>query len=311
MPARQSFVIDLVEGTEDLPNAIALNSSMFNAARLVGPAVGGILIASVGEGYCFLIDGVSYLAVVGSLLAMTVQPQKARARSMAVLRGVIEGFSYAFGFPPIRAILFLIAVVGLLGMPHAVLMPVFARDVLNGGPHTLGFLMAASGVGALVGAVYLASRPSVRGLGRVIAAMGVLAGLALAAFSSSRILWLSLLAMACIGFAILVLTASSNTVLQTIVDDDKRGRIMSLYAMAFLGFTPIGSLLAGALANRFGAPVTVLIGGAGCLVAGLAFFRKLPALREMVLPIYVEKGVVSEVAAGLQAATAFTELPRK
>lgn len=311
MPARQSYVIDLVEGAEDLPNAIALNSSMFNAARLVGPAVGGILIASVGEGYCFLIDGFSYLAVVGSLLAMHVRPQVPKARSMRVLRGVQEGMAYAFGFAPIRAILMLIAVVSLLGMPHAVLMPVFARDVLGGGPSTLGFLMASSGVGALLGAVYLASRNTVRGLGRVIATMSGLAGLSLAAFSQSRVLWLSFPLMACVGFGILVMTASSNTVLQTVVDDDKRGRIMSLYAVAFLGVTPIGSLLAGALARAFGAPLTVLVGGLGCLVASIVFYQKLPALREQVIPVYVEKGIIPEVATALQSATAYTELPRK
>lgn len=311
LPARQSYVVDLVEGTEDLPNAIALNSSMFNAARLVGPAIGGILIASVGEGYCFLIDGFSYIAVVGSLLAMEVRPQRARTHSMAVLRGMVEGFSYAFGFAPIRAILVLIAVVSLLGMPHAVLIPVFARDVLQGGPDTLGFLMAASGVGALVGAVYLASRASIRGLGRVIATMAAVSGLALAAFSASRVLWTSLLSMSLIGCGILVLTASCNTVLQTIVDDDKRGRVMSLYAMAFLGVSPIGSLLAGTLASRIGAPMTVLVGGFGCLVAGVAFSRKIPELRGMILPIYVEKGVIPEVATGLQTATALTELPKK
>lgn len=311
MPARQSYVIDLVEGAEDLPNAIALNSSMFNAARLVGPAVGGILIASVGEAYCFLIDGFSYLAVVGSLLAMHVRPQEVKVRSMRVLRGVQEGFSYAFGFAPIRSILMLIAVVSLLGMPHAVLMPVFARDVLGGGPSTLGFLMAASGVGALFGAVYLASRSTIRGLGRLIAAMTALAGVTLMAFSHSRMLWLSLPLMAGVGFGILVMTASSNTVLQTVVDDDKRGRVMSLYAMAFLGVTPIGSLLAGALARVFGAPLTVLAGGLGCLVAASVFYRRIPMLREQIIPVYVEKGIIPEIATGLQSATAFTELPRK
>ncbi|HXV64108.1 MAG TPA: MFS transporter [Vicinamibacteria bacterium] len=311
VPARQSYVIDLVEGNEDLPNAIALNSSMFNAARLVGPAIGGILIASVGEGYCFLIDGFSYLAVVASLLAIHVRPPVGRAKSPAVLRGIQEGISYAFGFAPIRAMLALIAVISLLGMPHAVLMPVFARDVLGGGPSTLGFLMAASGVGALLGAFYLASRKTVRGLGRLIAAMGALSGVSLAAFSQSRAVWLSLPLMALVGFGILVLTASSNTVLQTIVEDDKRGRVMSLYAVAFLGVTPVGSLLAGALANAIGAPITVLLGGVGCLVSAAAFFRQIPALREQVLPIYVEKGIVPEVATAIQTATALTELPKK
>lgn len=310
-PARQAFVVEMVEKREDLSNAIALNSSMFNGARLIGPAVGGLLLASFGEGYCFLVDGFSYLAVIASLLAMTIRKQPPGATSGTMLRGIWEGFRYAFGFPPIRAILLLAGLISLVAFPYIVLMPVFARDVLGGGPNTLGFLMAAGGVGALAGALYLASRTTVRGLGKLIASTAVVTGVGLAAFSESRSPWLSYLLMSVVGFGMIVLAASSNTVLQTVVDDDKRGRVMSLFVMAFLGMSPFGNLLAGALADRIGAPATVLLGGLACIAGGLEFMRRLPRLREMVRPIYVRMGIIPEVAVGIGTATALTEHPEK
>ncbi len=310
-PARQAFVVQMVEDKKDLANAIALNSSMFNSARLLGPAVAGILIAAVGEGICFLIDGFSYLAVIASLLAMTITAGKAEKTVPYVLHGLREGFNYAFGFAPIRAILLFLALVSLMGMPYTVLMPVMAKDVLHGDAHTLGFLTAASGMGALTGAVYLASRKSVLGLGKIIALAGSGFGLGLLAFSFSRHLWLSLLLMLLTGFGMMVQMASSNTVLQTIVDDDKRGRVMSFYAMAFLGMAPFGSLFAGGLASKIGAPMTIMIGGIACIFGAMMYARKLPALRELVRPIYVRMGIIPEVAWGIQAATQLPVLREK
>lgn len=294
IPARQSFVVEMVEKKEDLGNAIALNSSIFNAARLVGPSIAGLLIAAFGEGLCFLIDGMSYIAVIAALMAMKITPRKIELPAPHILQELKAGFKYAFGFTPIRALLLLLGLTSIAGMPYATLMPVFAADVLHGGPHTLGFLMGAAGVGALVGAVYLASRKSVRGLGKVIVLAASVFGIGLIAFSLSRVLWFSLLLMVLIGFGMIVQVASSNTVLQTIVDDDKRGRVMSLYAMAFMGMTPFGNLLAGFLANNIGAPNTLIIGGGCCVLGSLLFARKLPVLREIVRPIYSKMGIIPE-----------------
>lgn len=294
IPARQSFVVEMVEKKEDLGNAIALNSSIFNAARLVGPSIAGLLIAAFGEGLCFLIDGMSYIAVIAALMAMKITPRKIELPAPHILQELKAGFKYAFGFTPIRALLLLLGLTSIAGMPYATLMPVFAADVLHGGPHTLGFLMGAAGVGALAGAVYLASRKSVRGLGKVIVLAASVFGIGLIAFSLSRVLWFSLLLMVLIGFGMIVQVASSNTVLQTIVDDDKRGRVMSLYAMAFMGMTPFGNLLAGFLANNIGAPNTLIIGGGCCVLGSLLFARKLPVLREIVRPIYSKMGIIPE-----------------
>jgi len=311
MPGRQAFVVEMVEDREDLGNAIALNSSMFNGARLVGPSVAGVLIASVGEGMCFLLDGISYLAVIGSLLAMRITRREIPPKKSSVLRGLVEGLSFTFGFAPIRSILLLVGLTGLMGMPYIVLMPVFARDVLGGGAHTFGFLMTAIGVGALAGALYLASRKSVRGLGRMIPLMAGTFGLGLILFSWSRLLWLSLPLLSVIGFGIMVQAAASNTILQTIVDDDKRGRVMSFYTTAFLGMMPFGSLLAGEMASRIGAPETIMIDGIAVLLGAALFARRLRHLREMVRPIYVKKGIIPEVAVGIQAASQLTGQPKE
>jgi MFS family permease len=303
IPTRQSFLIEMVDDRRDLPNAIALNSSIFNAARLVGPAVAGFAIAAVGEGWVIVLNGASYIFVLAGLLAMRV-PQRQGARPAgAVLRNMGEGFRYAFGFRPIRAILLLVATVSLLGVPFTVLLPVIADDVLGGGPRTLGLLMAATGLGALAGALVLASRSTVRGLGRVIvyAAMLFGASLVLLAFADSLLLALPLLGLA--GFGMMTQMASSNTVLQTVVDDDKRGRVMSFYTMAFIGMAPLGSLVTGTIADRFGAPVAIAFGGSACIVAAAFFGRRLPALRRLVRPIYQRLGILPEVARGIQAAT--------
>jgi len=293
MPARQAFVVQMVEDRADLSNAIALNSSMVNAARLLGPSIGGVLIAAVGEGWCFFWDAVSYLAVIASLVLMRLPPRPQRpATKSKVLPELREGLVYVAASPPIRSILLLLALVSLVGMPYTVLMPVFASTVLHGGPHTLGFLMAATGVGALLGAVFLARRRSVLGLGKVIPTTAALFGASLAAFSLSRFLGLSLALLLVTGIGFMVTMSASNTVLQTLVEDDKRGRVMSLYTMAIMGMTPFGSLLAGGLASRIGAPRTLLFGGLGCIVAALWFVLLLPKLRERVRPIYVEMGIL-------------------
>lgn len=294
IPTRQSFVVDMIEKREDLGNAIALNSSIVNGARLIGPSVAGMLIATLGEGMCFLLNGLSFIAVIFALLAMKITPKKREAQSSKVFQGLKEGFSYAFGFAPIRSVLLLLGLVSLMGMPFTVLMPIFAEKILHGGPQALGFLSGATGVGAIAGSIYLASRKSVLGLGRIIVISSNLFGIGLIGFSLSRLFWLSLLMMLLTGFGMMVEMASSNTVLQTIVEEDKRGRIMSFYTMAFMGMVPFGSLLAGTLANNIGAPNTVMIGGVACILGSVLFAKKLPSLRRITRPIYVEKGIISE-----------------
>ncbi len=296
MPARQSFVIEMIEQREDLGNAIALNSSMVNAARLVGPAVAGMLIAAVGEGYCFLVDGVSYLAVIASLLAMRRPPAVARSASRNLVKEMKEGWQYVTGSRGIRSVLLFLALVSILGMPYTVLMPVFASSVLGGGPYTLGFLMAAAGLGALAGAVALAIRRSVLGLGRVIIWSAVLFGIGLIGLGLSHRLPLSLAAVTIAGFGMMRHMASSNTIVQTIVDEDKRGRVMAYYSMAFQGLAPFGSLAAGAIAGRVGAPVTIICGGSLCVAGAVWFAMNLPAIRQEIRPIYRELGILPKAA---------------
>jgi MFS family permease len=308
MPCRQSFVISLVEEKENLGNAIALNSSMFNAARLLGPSIAGVVIAWIGEGWCFFADGVSFLAVIASLLAMRLTPRPVGNRSTTALVEFREGWRYTFGFPPLRAILTLLALTSLVGVPYTVLVPIFAGKLLGGGPHTLGFLMAASGAGALLAALWLAARRSVLGLTRVVPWATATFGGGLILFSLSRWLPLSLLLMTVSGFGFMTQMAASNTVLQTIVEDDKRGRVMSLFVFAFLGTAPLGSLLAGGLANRLGAPWTLRLGGLGCVLGALWFFRQLPQLRLAIRPIYLKLGILREVAAGIERASVLEKL---
>ena len=292
-PARQAFVVQMVEDRDDLPNAIALNSSMVNGSRIIGPSIGGVVIAAVGEGWCFALDAVSYVAVLLSLLAMRV-PRVARPpRGTRMGEELRTGFDYVTGFPPVRTALLLLALVSTMGQPYVVLMPAIATETLQGGPHTVGFLMTASGVGALGGTLYLASRRSVLGLGRAMAVATVAFGVGLIAFGLSRTLWLSLAVLPVVGAGFMIEMASTNTILQTLVEERLRGRVMSFYTMAFLGTAPIGSLLAGVLADRLGAPTAVLIGGVVCLLAGVWFATRLPGLRALVRPIYVERGILA------------------
>jgi MFS family permease len=291
VPTRQSFVIEMVDRREDLGNAIALNSVMFNGARLIGPSVAGLLIATMGEGVCFLVNGLSYIAVIGSLLAMRLARRPAAAAPGPVFARLAEGFAYAWASAPIRSILAVLALTSLMGMPYVVLLPIVAKDILHGGAHTLGFLTGATGVGAIAGALYLASRKSVVGLVPVIALAGGAFGLALAAFSFSRWFWLSAPVLVLVGFTMMIQMASCNTVLQTITADEKRGRVMSMYAMAFMGTAPFGSLLAGALAARIGTPITLLLSGAACVIGAGWFAARMPAMRRAIRPIYLAKGI--------------------
>ena len=302
MPCRQSFVVSMIENKEDLGNAIALNSSMVNAARLIGPTIAGLVIAASNEGWCFLIDGVSYVAVLVSLLFVRVRPEPRASAKKNVLHEWRDGWRYVSRFGPVRSIILLLALISLVGVPYGVLIPVIVGKILGGGPHTLGALMTASGLGALVGALWLANRASVLGLGRVVPVAAAVFGMSLIAFSLSRTVWLSLLILPFAGFGFIVQMASSNTIVQTIVDDEMRGRVMSFFMMAFLGTVPFGSLLAGNLADSIGAPRTLLFGGVCCLAGALWFSSQLPAIRARVRPIYARKGIITEVAEGLRAA---------
>jgi MFS family permease len=291
-PARQSFVVEMLEDRSHLPNAIALNSSMVNASRIIGPSVGGLIIAAVGEGWCFFVDGVSYIAVIASLLAMHLTKRVLPARTTSLRTDLREGFNYVSSFLPVRSALTLLALVSMLGMPYTVLMPAIATKLLHGGPHTLGFLMTGSGVGALLGAFYLASRKSVLGLGRIMARSAAVFGTGLIAFSFSRSLALSIAILTVVGAGMMVTMASTNTIVQTIVREDLRGRVMAFYSMAFMGTAPIGALLAGAIAERIGPTNTILGGGVGCIAAATWYALRLPRLREIVRPIYIERGII-------------------
>ena len=292
-PARQLFVVQMVDNPADLPNAIALNSTMVNASRIIGPSIGGLIIAAVGEGWCFAIDAVSYIAVIGSLLAMSVTVAERRTVKGNVLEELRAGYSYVSGFAPVRTSLLLLALVSMMGMPYTVLMPVIATKVLHGGPHTLGFLMTASGFGAVAGALYLASRRSVLGLGRVMVYATTLFGTGLVLFSFARSLWEALFLLPFVGGGMMVEMAATNTILQTVTADHLRGRVMAFYTMAFLGTAPIGSLIAGISAEHIGAPLTITLGGAACLVGAGWLAVRLPSIREQVRPIYVERGILS------------------
>ncbi len=276
MPVRQAFTVEMLEKREDLSNAIALNSSMVNMARLIGPSIAGIIIAMLGEGICFLLNAVSYIAVIVSLLSMKLIPRKIIPSQKHILHDLKEGFVYAFNFAPIKAILILLGLASLMGVPYQVLMPVFAKDIFHGSSKTLGLLMATSGAGALAGAIYLANKKSAAGLNRVITLASAAFGLGVIVFALSKVLWFSMAIIFMAGFAMMVQMAASNTVLQTIVEESKRGRVMSFYTMAFMGMAPFGSLFAGTAANKIGAPNTLLLGGAACIIGAFIFSKKLP-----------------------------------
>jgi MFS family permease len=292
VPSRQSLVIEMVDKKEDLGNAIALNSLMFNGARLIGPSVAGLLLISAGEGLCFLLNTLSYLFVIGSLLAMRVNPGKPENRNTHIFRDLADGFNYASGFAPIKHVIILLAVVSFMSMSYVVLMPVFAGEVLNGDSQTFGFLVGAAGFGALLGAVYLASKKEILRLGRIIPVAAMIFGLGIIALALTRVIIVSVILMVIAGMGIMLHTAASNTILQTIVEDDKRGRIMSFYTMAIMGTAPFGSLLAGYLAKLIGTPATIFAGGVVCILAAFLFYRKLPGLKDIARPVYIKLGVI-------------------
>ncbi|MGH7616622.1 MAG: MFS transporter [Gemmatimonadaceae bacterium] len=296
-PARQSFVVQMVDDRADLPNAIALNSTMVNGSRIIGPSIGGLIIAAFGESWCFLIDAISYLAVIWSLLAMRVTRAERAGVRGSMLEELRTGVRYVTQFLPVRTALLLLALVGAMGMPYSVLMPVVASQTLHGGAHTLGFLMTASGMGAVTGALYMASRRSVLGLGRVMVVSTLTFGTGLVAFGLARSFWLAVIILVFVGAGFMTEMAATNTILQTIVEERLRGRVMAFYTMAFLGTAPIGSLLAGIVAGRIGTSATIVAGGVGCIAGGLWLASRLPLLREHVRPIYVELGLLSAVQA--------------
>lgn len=302
MPGRQSFMMEMVtdEGETqraDLSNAIAINSSMVNLARLIGPSLAGMLIAVTNEGWCFLIDGVSYIAVIASLLMMRLRPashfqKEPSTQKTTMLEQLKEGWDFVRGFVPIRTILLLFALVSLMGMPFIVLMPIFAAQVLHGGPHTLGFLMAAMGVGSLGSGLSLVFRKSVRGLLKMVPIAAGCFGVGLILFGLSHVLWLSMILMALVGFGMMQGLTSSNTIIQTIVPQDKRGRVMSYYTVAFVGMAPFGSLFAGTLAHWIGAPSTVMVSGAACILGSAWFFTQMKTVRQAMRPIYEQLGII-------------------
>jgi MFS family permease len=291
-PARQAFVVEMVEDRADLANAIALNSSMVNGSRIIGPSIGGLLIAAVGEGWCFLADAVSYLFVIASLLMMRLPSARSARVEARVLEELRVGYRYVRESAPIRTALVVLAIVSTMAMPYTVLMPAYAAEVLHGGPNTLGLLMTASGVGALGGGLYLASRQSVVGLGRVAAYSTLIFGAGLVAFAFTTSLWVALAVLPFVGAGFMVEMAATNTVLQTLVTDDLRGRVMAFYTMAFFGTAPLGSLLAGLAADRIGARWTIAAGGVISVAAGCWLVSRLPALRAIVRPIYIERGIL-------------------
>jgi MFS family permease len=311
MPTRQAFLIDMAPNRNDLPNVIALNSSMVNLTRLFGPFLGGLLIAAGGPIACFLANAVSYVAVIAALAAMRDLPVHPPRTHGPIRQGLVEGLSYAFGFPPIRVLLSMVAMVSLLGMPVTTLLPVFAKDVLHGDEKLYGLLAAVSGVGAFAAAMYLASRQTVIGLGRRIAWSGLAFGAGMIGLSISRAVPLTMAVLVVTGFAMMLLLAGCNTLLQTVVDDDKRGRVMSLYAMAFMGTVPLGSLLAGALADSFGAPVAARLSGFGCIAGAGLFAWRLPELRRHVRPIYERAGIIPPLTAAVETAAELEAPPEK
>jgi MFS family permease len=294
IPARQALVHELVD-IEDLANAVALNSSMINAARIIGPALAGLIVARYGEGVCFMINAVSYIAVIAALLMMKLAGRPLRpATTISIGRSLVDGYRYTLRTTPIRDLLILLGVVGVMGMPYMTLMPVFAAHVHRSGADTLGMMFGAVGLGALIGALYLAQRKSIIGLGRVIVVATLGFGVGLIVFTVAQVFWLSLLLLVGVGCGWMVLIAASNTALQTLADNEMRGRVMSLFSMMLVGMAPFGSLLAGWAADQAGAPLVVAIGGGFCAVAGIIFALQLPRLRAAAKPILSARGIVLE-----------------
>jgi len=290
IPARQAFLMDMV-GREDLVNAIALNSSMVNGARVVGPSVAGLLVGAVGEGWCFLLNALSYIAVIAGLLLMRIDRPRARPRESSPWQDPVEGFAFVARTAPVRALLLLLGAVSFAGMPYAVLMPVFDETILHGGPEGLGVLMGCSGVGALAGALTLATRHGVRGLGRWVAIAATSFGVSLILFSISRTCWLSALLLVPVGASMMVQMAASNTLIQSMSPDALRGRVMAVYSMMFMGMAPFGALWSGAVAERIGGPATVDVGGVVCLIAAAVFGVRLPTLSGEARQLIVAQGL--------------------
>jgi MFS family permease len=290
LPARQAFLVEMV-GREDLTNAIALNSSMFNAARVIGPSIAGILVASVGEGWCFFANSVSYIAVIAGLLMMRVERRPRKALDASPFEHIAEGFRYVRDTYPILALLLLAGLISLVAVPYAVLMPVFAKQILHGNARTLGVLMGATGIGALGGAIVLAARRSLKGLGRIVMLACASFGISLILFSLSRWYVLSVILMLPVGFSLMLQMASSNTLIQTMVPDRLRGRTMAVYSMMFMGMAPIGALISGALADHIGAPWTVTLGGLGAVIAAAVFGLNLPKFRAEARALIAAQGL--------------------
>ncbi len=290
IPARQAFIVDMV-GKEDLMNAIALNSSMFNGARVIGPAIAGVLVASIGEGWCFFANAVSYIAVITGLLLMKLGPLRVAGRAGSAIKDVAEGFRFVWRTAPVRALLLLIGVVSLTAMPYVVLMPIFADQILHGGARGLGLLMGATGVGAVAGALALAMRSGLRGLGNWVAVACAGFGVSLILFSFSHWFWISVVLLVPAGFSMMLQMAASNTLIQAMVPDHLRGRVMAVYSMMFMGMAPLGALWAGGAANKLGAPITVAIGGVICLIGSAVFAQRLPGLRGEARQLIVAQGM--------------------
>lgn len=310
IPTRQAFIVDITR-REDLTNAIALNSSMFNGARIVGPAVAGLLVASVGEGWCFGINALSYIAVLTGLFLIKIQTQRKVPVPGSAISNIVEGFQFVAKTSPVRSLLLLLGIVSLMGSPYAVLMPIFADQILNGGASGLGILMGASGVGALAGALALAARKSLKGLGRWIAIASAGFGASLILFSFSRSFWLSAAFLVPAGFAMMVQMASSNTLVQSMVPDNLRGRVMAVYSMMFMGMAPLGAMFAGTVAEKIGAPYTVAVGGAVCIVGAIIFGLNLKGFRsearEIIIALNMASGSPPERATGASALLALQE----
>src|SRR5438552_10672431 len=311
LTARQAFIVDMVGSGRDLPNAVALHAFVINGGRMLGPAIAGLLLTIVTPAVCFFLNAISYVPVIAALLAMRVKKSARVTAQSRALDDLIEGVRYSWGFAPIRAVLLLVALVSLLGMPYAVLMPIFAAEVLHGGANTLGLLMTAPGIGALVGTIYLASRKTILGAGPRVAAGALIFGGGLVLTGLAHGLAVALIGLGFVGLGMILQLATSNTVLQTIVDDDKRGRVMSLYTMAVMGMAPFGSISGGVFAHHIGVNMTFLLGGIVCIAGALLFATKIPVLRPMVLPIYARKGIIPEIATGLQNASSLLRSERR
>lgn len=310
IPTRQSFFIELIDHKKDISNAIALNSSMFNLARLLGPALAGVLIAVSGEGVCFLINTFTFIPIIIILFRMKLKKRKRKISEEPVWHGLKEGVNYIAQFSPIRDMLILMAFIGLFGMPFTILLPVFASEVLGSGAEVYGILAATTGVGALFGALAIASKKNILGLEKLIALSSCLFAIGVIAFSQSHFLLLSICVLFWVGFALMMQMASTNSVLQTIVDDDKRGRVMSFYSIAIIGTAPFGNLLVGTLASWFGVSFALLITGTVCFVGAAIFMRQLSSIRKRMHPHYVRMGILPEVASGIGEATSLQNVEK-